>query len=317
LLVRHQTSLIAAVWFAAVLAAVLWAWGLEPVVFPAPDEALNRHAAEVIRTTGRPFLKLPFRDPEDLAHLRGWLSLGDYAVPTYPPVTFYLFALLSSLGRPGYFLIAAYPALGAAAFAAGTAELLAISRRWLALLTTLLGFPEIYWMLWPWMNVSLLLACLSWSFFFWARWRRVGATRWLSAALLSVGAAAAVRPDYAAYLFLIALLFSLAASPSEWRRIGMWVIVAGVLAIAPNLILNKVITGHALLAAYQIVLDADPGQSAGQSSTGLLHLLGTLLFPMPLPSPHTAATFLFKYWIALGPLPYLSLGELALIPLLI
>jgi hypothetical protein len=310
---RNAAALIGAAWFIAALAVTLWVWGLEPIAFPATDEAVNRLSALLVQRTGLPFAKLPFSDPEDLAHMRLWLSIGEYAVPSYPPLTFYLYGLLGWLGKPGFALIAALPASGAAAFAAGTAQLLPPPRRWLAFVAPTLGFPGLYWLLRPWMNISLLLTCLCWGFFYWACWRRYGTTRWQALALLSVGAGASVRPDYAAYVLLAALLFCLAADPARWKVSLALVVAAGACAVGANLILNKVITGDPLRAAYQILMD----QEADQPSNSLLRMARQLLLPMGWPTASDAERFFLNYAVNMGPLWLLLLGQLALVPLLL
>jgi len=58
-----------------------------------------------------------------------------------------------------------------------------------------------------------------------------------------VSLAVAIRPDTAPYVFSAALFFTVAASPSDWKRIVVLVLLAGVAAVAVNLLLNWVITG--------------------------------------------------------------------------
>ncbi|HWZ88545.1 MAG TPA: hypothetical protein VNW92_06835 [Polyangiaceae bacterium] len=306
---------IAVLWFAVALATQLWAWGLNPVVFPTPDEALVRFAAAVIGEHGTPFLKLPFPDPEDLAHPRSWLSLGDTALPTYAPVSLYAYGLLLRLHSVGLLLIAAFPATAIAAFAAGVALLLPVGRRWLALLAPALGFVSLYWLLRPWMNISPVLACLCWAFFFWALWRKSDQNRWLLASLLCVAGGAAVRPDYAAFLLLIALLLAVAASPSRWKLIIALVTLAGAAALLPNLVLNKLVTGHAFRAAYQMALDRQYGADDSHGLPGL-GVLRTLLVPMGLPTLREGASLFVKYWVKMSPVALLLFGQLAIVPLL-
>ncbi|HEY5375949.1 MAG TPA: hypothetical protein VIK01_19855, partial [Polyangiaceae bacterium] len=86
-----------AVWFGLALATLLWMWGSNPLVFPSPDEAVVRYAAQVISEHGSPVLNVPFPDPEDMAHPRSWVTLGDKVVPTYAPVSLYLFGYLLRL----------------------------------------------------------------------------------------------------------------------------------------------------------------------------------------------------------------------------
>ncbi|MEI9952573.1 MAG: hypothetical protein WDO74_27230 [Pseudomonadota bacterium] len=308
--------LIGGVWFVACLSTLLWTWGLDPFVFPSSDEAVDRYAAWLIEKGRGPFLNVPLPDPEDLLHPRSWITLGDRATPTYAPVTFYVFGWLTRLHGFGLVLIAALPASGVAAFAAGTARLLPGGRRWLAVLAPALAFPALYWLLRPWMNISPLLTSICWTVFCWASWRESGKSAWLAGALLSLGYGAAVRPDYAAYLFVLVLLFSVAASPAQWKLIFALVTASGLLALSANLILNRVITGHALKAAYQMSIDRTFGAEPEHTIPGL-GLLRSLLLPMGIPSWEIGSTAFRKYWLAMGPIALLLLGQLALVPLLL
>lgn len=304
-------AVVFAVWLVGAFLVIYHAEGLHPLTFLSPDEALNRFASRIISRTGRPFLELPFPDPEDVAHPRAWLSIGDVAIPIYPPVSLYSYALLTYL--KGLWLITMWPATGLAAFAAGTARLLPLGRRWLALLAPALAAPSLYWLLRPWMNISSLLTCLCWAFFAWTHWRTKGQTAWLAAALLFVGAGAAVRPDYTAYVLPIAALFSLAAEPRAWKRIGLLTFLAGAGALVLNLALNHAVTGHAFKAAYQMAVEQEEGTS---SEPPWLRLVRVLLLPMGLPSLSTLGNFLFRYWISMRPLALLLFAQLSLVPLL-
>jgi hypothetical protein len=308
---------IALVWSATTLAALLWAWGADPQVFPSSDEAVVRYAAQLIGNHQGPFLNVPLPDPEDLLHPRSWLTIGSRATPSYAPVSFYVYGWLLRLPYGlGPLLVMAMPAVAVGAFAAGTARLLPRSRRWLGLAAPALGFPALYWVLRAWVNGSPLLIGICWSVFCWASWRESNRAGWLAASLASLGYAAAVRPDYAAYLFVVVLLLSVAASPAQWKLIAALVVGSGVLALSANLILNKQITGHALRAAYQMALDrqwgpADPKEHAA------IGLLRSLLIPMGIPSWNVASTEFRKYWLTLGPIALLLFGQLALVPLLL
>ena len=306
--------LIAGAWFALVFGAIVWVWGLNSRALISPDEALNRFAAGVISKHWRPFLTLSFPDPEDLAHPRHWVSVGDRAIPSYAPVAIYFYGLLLRLRLLGLLLVPALPASAAAAFTLGTARLLPDDRKWLCAFAPVLGFPALYWLMRPWMNLSALLICVCWAFFFWTSWQVSGKSRDLTIAIFGLGAAAAVRPDYAAYLLLVTLLFALAASPAHWKRITILVVSAGASAVALNLLLNWVITGNPLLAAYQIVAARDEGTTGPGGPLGLLR---QLLVPMGVPKPMMALAFLRKYWIDLGPIAGLTLAQLALVPLLL
>jgi hypothetical protein len=307
-------ALVFAGWFSLSFALMLWAQGVRPRVFVTPDEALNRYAALTIRRTGKPFIALPFPDPEDVAHPRAWYSLNDrIAIPVYPPVLIYAYALLTYLRDGGYLLIIAWPASGIGAFAAGTAALLPPRRRFLGALAPLLGAPALYWFIRPWMNISSLLAALAWALFAWSRWRTTGRNGWLAAALLAVGAGSAVRPDYTAYVLPCAALLCVAVAPSALRRILAWTFVAGLAALVANLALNRLITGHAFQAAYQLAITREEGAPAGPR---WLNLINSLLFPMGLPDWKTLLTFFYRYWIALRPLVLLLVAELTLWPLL-
>ncbi|HEX7450717.1 MAG TPA: hypothetical protein VF294_00450 [Polyangiaceae bacterium] len=304
-----------AVWLGLALATLLWMWGLNPLVFPSPDEAVVRYAAQVISEHGSPVLNVPFPDPEDMAHPRSWVTLGDKVVPTYAPVSLYLFGYLLRLGRFGLLLVAVFPASAVAAFAAGTAHLLPPGRRWLALFAPPLAFPALYWLLRPWVNVSPLLACLCWAFFFWARWRRTDKLRDLSLCALCIALGTAIRPDYAAFLLLAVLLVSVAANPPRYRQAFVVFTLAGVCALGSNLFLNKLLTGHPLQAAYQVALDRQWGPQDAGSTPGL-GILRVLLVPMGWPVPKIALTTFAKYWLKMGPIALVLVGQLAVIPLL-
>ncbi|HKO51234.1 MAG TPA: hypothetical protein VJV79_26175 [Polyangiaceae bacterium] len=307
--------LLGSVWFVACLATVLWTWGLDPLVFPSSDEAVVRYAAWLIEKGRGPFLSVPLPDPEDLRHPRSWITIGDRATPTYAPVSFYVFGWLTQLHGFGLVLIAALPASGVAAFVAGTARLLPAGRRWLAILAPALAFPALYWLLRPWMNVSPLLTSICWTVFCWASWRESGKSGWLSAAFFCLGYGAAVRPDYAAYLFVLILLFSLAVSPGQWKLMLALVTASGVLALAANLILNRMITGHALKAAYQMSIDRTFGAEPEHTIPGL-GMLRSLLLPMGIPNWEIGSTAFRKYWLSMGPIALVLFGQVALVPLL-
>jgi len=303
----------AGLWFVLTFTATIWVWGLNPVALISPDEAVNRFGASLISKHGLPFLRLPFPDPEDLAHPRHWVSLGDHAIPAYSPVALYFYGLLLRFHTFGLGLIVALPASATAAFVAGLAKLLPTRRRWLSLLAPLLAFPALYWLMRPWMNLSLLLVCVCWAFYYWVSWQETGGRRDLTVALFGVGAAAAVRPDYAAYLMLAALLFALGSKPAEWKRIALLVVAAGGAAVALNLLLNRLTTGSALRAAYQIVAARDEGNDVPRGAFGLLR---QLLLPMGVPTPKAILEFFIKYWFTMGPLGAVVLAQLALVPLL-
>ncbi len=306
---------IAGFWFVVCFWTVLWTWGLDPLVFPSSDEAVVRYAAWLIERGHGPFLDLPLPDPEDLLHPRSWITLGNRATPTYAPVSFYVFGWLMRLHGLGSLLIAALPASAVGAFAAGTARLLPVGRRWLALFAPALAFPALYWLLRPWINISPLLTTICWTVFFWASWRESGKNGWLVAALFSLGYGAAVRPDYAAYLFVLVLLFSLAASPEQWKLIFALVAASGVLALSANLLLNRAITGHALQAAYQVAIDRTWGPEPAHKIPGL-GMLRSLLLPMGIPSWEIGSTAFRKYWLTMGPIAGLLIGQIAIVPLL-
>ncbi len=305
--------LIAAAWFVSVFATIIWIWGLNSRVLASPDEALNRFAAGVLAKHWRPFLNLPFPDPEDLAHPRHWVSVDEHALPSYSPVAIYFYGFVLRLRVLGLLLVPALPASGVAAFVLGIAKLLPDDRKWLSGFAPLLGFPALYWIMRPWMNLSALLVCVCWSFFFWASWRVHEKSSDLTIAIFGLGAAAAVRPDYAAYLLLVTLLFGVAASPAHWQRIVILVFSAGASAVALNLFLNWQVTGRPLLAAYQIVAARDEGTSG---PGGLAGVLRQLLMPMGVPKPGVALHFLRRYWLEMGPVAGLLLAQAALVPLL-
>jgi hypothetical protein len=318
---RDAVSVVIALfWFAVVFTAIVWVWSLDPQATLMPDEAVNRQAAELLRRHGSPLMPLPFTDPEDLAHPRFWVSVDQHAVPAYAPLSYYWFALWLRLGRLGLVVLVALPASAVAAFAVGVARLLPSDRRWLALPAPLVGSPGLYWLARSWMNISLLLSGVCWAVFCWASWRRSQEPRFISYAAVGIGAAAAVRPDYAAYLFVPALLVGLTAGVEHRKRVIVSILAAGSAAVAINLLLNKLTTGDPLLAAYQIQVGRHGGDDIGGGArTGgrLLGLLLQLLAPMGVPTPHDALHFLSKYWLHLDNVAGLAVAQLALVPLLL
>lgn len=309
---------LALAWFCAVFATELWLNGLAPLYFQSPDEAVNRLGALQISLHASPALPLPFPDPEDLLHPRHWVSLEGRAIPGYAPVAIYVYGFLTWLGKLGFVLVSALPASAAAAFVLGTARLLPPRRGWLAFFAPGLGFPALYWLIRPWMNLSALLVALSWAFCFWTLWFTSGKRIWLLLALAGVGAAAAVRPDYAAYLFSIALCFSVAARPAAWKDGVAFTLVAGATAVALNLLLNKLTTGKALEAAYQILAAREQPDVAPPSGllASLERLAVQVVVPLGVRPWSEVQHFLYKYWVELWPLPGLLLAQLALLPLL-
>lgn len=300
---------VAAAWFVAVLGGMLWSEGVNPRVFLTPDEAANRQAATVISKTGRPFLQLPFDDPEDAAHARAWISQGSVAIPIYPPVPIYFYALLLRLHGFGRVLLLLLPASGAAAFAAAAARLMPVGRRALGLLAPALAMPALYWLMRPWMNICALLTCLCWAFNYFSCWRADGRPGWLAAAMACVGAAAAARPDYTVYLLLVALLLVWGMEPAAWRRTFVLVFGAGALALVANLVGNYLVTGHPFRAAYQMAMAEDP---SAPHVNPLLKLVSLLFFPMTFAGWSTVGEALFKYWVLLQPTWLLLAAQLSL-----
>jgi hypothetical protein len=171
--------------------------------------------------------------------------------------------------------------------------------------------PTLYWFVRPWMNIAPLLVCVSWAFYAWTRWRERGQIGWLAAMFACVGAGAAVRPDYTAYLLLATLSWSAATRPKAWRSLVLGTFASGAGALLVNLPLNKLITGHPFLAAYQLVLE--PGQ--GDTAPLWLRLPRLLLFPIGLPAASTIVPMFVKYWLALGSVAALAVAQLAWFPL--
>ena len=48
-------AVVGGVWFVLAFGLVLWMWGLNPLVFPSPDEAVVRYSAQLIGERGDPF----------------------------------------------------------------------------------------------------------------------------------------------------------------------------------------------------------------------------------------------------------------------
>jgi hypothetical protein len=135
----------------------------------------------------------------------------------------------------------------------------------------------------------------------------------LCAAFIALGTA--IRPDYAAFLLLLALLVSIAASPRRWKHAFVVFTLAGVVALGSNLFLNKLLTGHPLQAAYQVALDRQwgPQDAGGTPGFGVLRML---LVPMGWPIPKIAVKTFAKYWLKMGPIALVLAGQLAVVPLL-
>lgn len=306
-----QLAVVAAVWFAAALYVVLWVWGLRPLALPAQDEAVIRQAAMLVRRSGAPLLRLPFHDAEDIAHPRNWVTIGDYAIPAYSPFSYYVYGYITRLRNFGFFLIAALPASAAAAFAVGVARLLPPGRRWFAIAAPVLGFPALYWLLRPWMNISPFLSALCWSFCFWAAFRASSRKKDLAWAFALLGVAGAIRPDFAFYVFSIPFLLTFAAEPTQWRRIVIANLCAGAFAVAINLILNAMLTGNPFHVAYTAVIARVHGEAEAQHASKL----ASLIFPMGLVEDvATTWAYFKKYWVDMGSIVALLGLQLTLLP---
>jgi hypothetical protein len=301
---------IAGAWFVAALSAICWAEGLNPRVFCTPDEAANRQAAAVIKKTGRPVLELPFEDPEDLAHPRAWLSQGSVAIPIYPPVPIYFYALLLRIGPLGRFLLALLPASALAALAAAAARLLPERRRLLAALAPALAMPALYWLLRPWMNVCALLTCVCWAVYCFSHYCVAGRKGWLVATMACVGAAAAPRPDYTVYLLLVSMLLAWGREPARWRLIAALAVAAGGAALLANLLGNYLVTGHPFRAAYQLAMAEDP---TAKHLNPVVKLVELLFFPMAFPGFGAVGQALFRYWVAMQPSWLLLAAQVSLL----
>jgi hypothetical protein len=305
----HAVALTCGVWFIVALAGIVWSWhGQDPKYFSSPDEAMNRQAAGLVATTGAAQLELSDEDPEDLRFGRFWVSLSDEAIPSYPPVAYYLQGLLLAPPAAGALLVAALSAIGVAAFA-GAVALLAPRRPWIAMLAPAAAFPGLYWLMRPWMNMSTFLVFLSCAMFCWAVWRRGHAKRWLFAAAAMAGLSAAVRPDYAPFVFALSLIALYAEERSgDRKRAVIALALSAAFAVAINLVLNVVTTGNALTAAYEIV-DERRGGEIGGGLPGPLSKLGFLLFPYGVPSFSTITGQIDRYWLDMGPMVILTLGS--------
>ena len=307
---------VAAIWFVCALAAVLWSWrGPAPRYFPSPDETVNRMAAERVAETGRPDIPLTSVDPEDLRHPRMWVTLDDRAIPAYPPAAYYLQGAMLRVPVAGDVLVAAFSAAGVAALAAGVA-LLGRRRRWIALAAPLMAFPAIYWLVRPWMNIGTMLAFLCFALLLWAAWERQHGRRYLVASGLLAGLAAAVRPDYAAFILLVWLLTTLARCDADERRAAvLTVVAAGSLAIVINLVLNWLTTGEPLHAAYQIS-DARRSDGERQGLPGPLGLVYYVALPQGVPSYGLIRDQFERYWLQMGPIVLVTVAQVSTLALL-
>jgi hypothetical protein len=302
-------ALTCVVWFVLAFAAIVWSWaGHDPRYFPSPDEAMDRQAAGLVATQGEATMKLDTEDPEDLRFGRFWVSVGDEAIPAYPPVAYYMQGALLVPSFAGGLLVAALSALGIAAFAGGVARLGA-RRPWIALLAPAAAFPGLYWLMRPWINMSTFLVFMSCALFCWAFWRRSHARTWLFGAAAMAGMAAAVRPDYAPFVFSLCVIAGYADEiPGERRRVVLALAMAAALAVGLNLVLNAFTTGNPLTTAYEIV-DERRGSEIGGGLPGPLSKLGFLLLPYGVPSLEVVRGQFDRYWLDMGPMIVLTLGS--------
>ena len=305
-------------WVIAVFAAIIWTQhGLNPRYFSAPDEAVNRHAAQLVADHGRPFDTLPQTDPGDLLHERLWLSVGDHAIPAYPPAAYYIQGALLKIPAAGFVLIAALPALAVGAFVLGVGGF-AKSRRVLAAAAPLLAFPALYYMMRPWMNMSLFLSFFCFAVCFWSTWLRSRSGKALFGATIATSLAAAVRPDYAPFVMCLALVACMAeARQGERKKLIAAVIAAGVGAVAINLVLNAVTTGKPFTTAYAIWDERHAVTRPWSSLPGPLSALMYIVMPYGWPSGSEIVDQVGRYWIRLGPIGVVLLAQCALVPLLI
>ncbi|MEX1255182.1 MAG: hypothetical protein WEE64_12660 [Dehalococcoidia bacterium] len=301
-----------AVWFVLMFVGMLWLWrDPAPEVFSSPDEAMNRLAAEQIVKTGVPSVELPFDDPEDVAHLRLLVSTGDDAIPVLPPMTPYLYAGLLALPLVGGYLIMLLAAGGAGAFAASVA-LLGARRQWVSLLAPVAAFPALYWLLRPWINMSLFLTLVSGAFLCLVLWKHERRLPFLLAMGALLAVAAAVRPDYTAVTFLLALFFVLLeARPNEAPKAVAVLIGSGVLAVLLMFALNAAVSGDPLTFGYEISdqLGLRPGTTPGRQElpTPLAEIY-YLFLPNGVPELGQVGTQLWKYWFQMGPIALLTLS---------
>jgi hypothetical protein len=314
----HIVPVIALAWFVVSFAGILWMWGgSDPHFFPSPDESVDRSAAELVAATGRPDLNRGAQDPEDLRHGRTWVSVDDKAIPAYPPLPYYVQAAIIKTPLVGAVGVPLLSALGVAAFVAGLGAL-GRERRWAAALAPLVAFPAFYWMMRPWMNMATVLSFASISFFCWSHWRTTRSNRWLWAMIGMTAFTAALRPDYAPLVLAVGLLATLGSSPAgDVRRIVVCFVMAAGLAVGVNLLLNALTTGDPLKAAYEIWASRRP--DAGRSAGGVAALLSkvrALLTPEGRPSLALLRDQFSRYWLQMGPIALLAIGQLAIIPLL-
>ncbi len=304
--------IVGTVWFFLTFVGILWLWGgASPRVFNSPDEATTKYASELVADTGRPRFSLPAEDAEDLMHLRVWVSVGDEAVPVVAPMTFYLHAFLGAVPLVGAYLVPLLSAAGAGAFAAAV-TVLGQRRPWVGLLVPAAAFPGLYWLLRPWMNMSLFIAFLSFALLVWAVWRRERGGALLGASGAFVALAVAVRPDYAAVTLLVALLLTLAeAKAAEVKTVAVTFISAGAMAVALILVFNAAVTGDPLTFGYEI--QEKYGLRAGytpsrQSLPTPISELYFLFLPNGVPEIGEIARQVQKYWLQMWPIPLLTLS---------
>lgn len=303
--------IIGSTWFIIALVGMLWMWrGPAPVVFNSPDEAAIRQSAELIAETGSPELVLPFVDSEDLAHVRVWVSRGDRAIPVYAPATFYLYGAFLVVPLVGSYLIPGLAAVGIGAFAAAV-TMLGRKRLWIGALAPVVAFPALYWMMRPWMSMGLFLSLLSVGLLCWVVWRNERRIPFFVGFGVLLAIAVAVRPDYAAVAFILALLVTVAeAGKGELKLVLAVLFSSAMLTLGLILGLNALATGDPLTFGYEIqeALALQTGYTPSrQGLPSPIAELYFLLLPNGLPAVGEVFRQLFKYWLQMWPVTLVTL----------
>lgn len=298
------------VWAVAVFGLLVWIWGgPHRAAFGSPDEALTEYGTRLIVEQGTPYVSAPIPDPEELFVPRLWAKRDGFAVPTHTPAPLYMLAAARRALPGGAWLQLIVPALGLGAAVAAMWLMLPRSR-WMANLLPGLAFPWTFRFLKPWENMALLVSLVSIAFLLAILWRRTS-RRWLFiSSWLFVGLAASVRPDQVHLVVFAAVLLSLATGAgARWT----WTMAAGAGAIAGIAFIlgNLVITGAPLTPpVYLLESKAGAGVAGRGLPVGVSQLV-TVLTPNGIPPAAAVGFHLEKYFFALGPVWFLSVGAVA------
>ncbi len=300
----------AAVWGLAALVVLVYVWGSpERTALQFPDEMSSARGIHLTAETGRPVADVPFEDPSSLNRMRMWADVPDGRTAAYPTALPFLYGSLRALPG-GAWAIFVLPAMGVAAMAAAAARL-AGDRPWLGAAAPALAFPATYWILRPWVNVSLELALAMAALWCLVRWWTDDAEdRWAYAAVALATLAAVVRPDHVHLLLGSTLIWTLARRPRRWPRwLGVHVL-GGLVYVGLVVAGNLATTGEALTTPIDLLAFPEEFRDVGTDLGFPFRELVLVVAPKGIPPLSEIARQLGKYWLRLGPVAPVVVGGL-------